>query len=49
MLAYIYNNILIVVNMQCFQVGYRGICYMPLVFSAYTGAFRDVCVQRKYK
>ena len=26
--------------MQCFRVGYRGICHASLVFSAYTRAFR---------
>ena len=26
--------------MQCFRMGYRGICYASLVFSVYTRAFR---------
>ena len=35
--------------MQCFRVRYRGICHASLVFSAYTRAFRRVCIRRKYK
>ena len=35
--------------MQCFRVGYRGICHASLVFSVYTRAFRRVCIRRKYK
>ena len=35
--------------MQCFRVGYSGICHASLVFSVYTRAFRRVCVRRKYK
>ena len=35
--------------MQCFRVGYRGICHASLVFSVYTRAFRRVCIWRKYK
>ena len=35
--------------MQCFLVGYRGICHASLVFSVYTRAFRRVCIRRKYK
>ena len=35
--------------MQCFRVGYRGICHASLVFSVYTQAFRRVCIRRKYK
>ena len=34
--------------MQCFRVGYRGICHASLVFSVYTPAFRRVCMRRKY-
>ena len=44
-----YNTIMLVYNMQCFQVGYPGICHASLVFSVYTRAFRRVCIQRKYK
>ena len=47
------NNMLFIVQtklMQCFQVGYPGICYASLVFSViYTRAFRLVCIRRKYK
>ena len=35
--------------MQCFRVGYRGICHASLVFSVHTRAFRLVCIQRRYK
>ena len=35
--------------MQCFRVGYRGICHASLVFSVYTRSFRRVCIRRKYK
>ena len=36
--------------MQCFRVGYRGICHESLVFSVYTRAFLSrVCLRRKYK
>ena len=35
--------------MQCFRVGFRGICHASLVFSVYTRAFRRVCIRRKYK
>ena len=35
--------------MQCFRVGYRGICHASLVFSVYTRAFRRMCIRRKYK
>ena len=35
--------------MQCFRVGYRGICHASLVFSVYTRAFRRVCIRKKYK
>ena len=35
--------------MQCFRVGYRGICHASLVFSVYTPTFRRVCIRRKYK
>ena len=34
--------------LQCFRVGYRGICHASLVFSVYTRAFRRVCIRRKY-
>ena len=36
------------VVMQCFLVGYHGICHASLVFSVYTRAFRRVCMRRKY-
>ena len=35
--------------MQCFRVGYRGICHASLVFSVYTRTFRRVRIQKKYK
>ena len=35
--------------MQCFRVGYRGICHASLVFSVHTRALRRVCIRRKYK
>ena len=35
--------------MQCFRVGYRGICHASLVFSVYTRAFRRASIRRKYK
>ena len=34
---------------QCFGVGYRGICHASLVFSVCTWAFWWVCIRRKYK
>ena len=30
--------------MQCFLLGYRGICHALLVFSVYTRIFRRVCI-----
>ena len=33
--------------MQCFRVGYRGICHASLVFSVYTRAFRRVCTYKE--
>ena len=33
--------------MQCFWVGYHGICHASLVFSVYTRAFRRVCMVYK--
>ena len=44
-----YNKIYYILVMQCFRVGYRGICHASLVFSVYTRAFRRVCIRRKYK
>ena len=35
--------------MQCFRVGYRGICHASLVFSVYTRAHKPVCIGQKYK
>ena len=32
--------------MQCFRVGYRGICHASLVFSVYTRAFRGVYTKK---
>ena len=42
------NNVIYILVMQCFRVGYRGICHASLVFSVNTRTFRRVCMQRKY-
>ena len=34
--------------MQCFRVGYRGICHASLVFSVYIQTFRRVYIRRRY-
>ena len=42
-------DVLHILVMQCFRMGYRGICHASLVFFVYTRAFRRVCIRRKYK
>ena len=44
-----YSTAQYILVMQCFRVGYLGICHASLLFSVYTRTFRRVCIRRKYK